>query len=85
VSIGEADESLINEHLVPRLTLNAGEGLKVSGVVGNKYRIEYCERLEETTEWKELRTFVLKTNDEIFPPAEIIAIANRFYRAVWLP
>ena len=61
VAIGGADEGSSSVPVPPRLTLSLSEGLTISGAVGSKYRIEYAEQLNGQTEWKELRTLILKT------------------------
>ena len=39
----------------PKLTLDFGEGLRISGLAGSRYRIEYADALSDKTDWNEFR------------------------------
>jgi hypothetical protein len=83
VTIGNTVEPPDNAR--PELNLSLTQGLKLSGAVGSRYRIEYREDLSSGTTWNPLMTVVLKEVSELIPAQQVIGITNRYYRAVLVP
>jgi len=59
--------------------------LRISGLTGARYRIEYRETLSATSNWQGLATFSLSASPYLWTDATTSNSPARFYRAVLLP
>jgi len=60
-------------------------GILLRGTVGFRYRIEYQEALNPSTQWLPLATITLTTNQYRFMDAQSNLQKKRFYRAILVP
>ena len=69
----------------PILSIDVGGKIRLTGSIGQRYRIEFIEELRDENQWTELTTFTL-TEDSVFVDGvDPDLLTNRFYRAIWVP
>lgn len=65
--------------------LDAGCALRLEGVVGRTYGIEYLDVLAATNAWQSLTNLVLPTSPFLFPIVENPSGSQRYFRTTLLP
>jgi len=67
------------------LDLHFYAGIRIDGVVGLNYRVDYAEALAQTTNWLALTNLTLSSSPFLLFDIQSTNSPKRFYRAVLLP
>lgn len=57
-------------------------GVRIRGTVGNRYRIEYTNSIQDPVRWEFLQEVTLSKTDEVFIDLDSPGLPRRFYRTL---
>ena len=79
-------QAILDAAFKSRLSVDTVAAVKIEGIEGRTYRIDYSENLDDKKEWKPLKTITLETNQFYYFDLEATRLhKRRFYRVEEMP